>query len=106
MRVTCQFHAPAALDLGLHPPVPMERQAGWTPEPIGMAQSRHKCLVLAENWATIPRTLDMHPSHTSVAKCLLHRQHSPSALYRPTTECCLGKYGILVDYDIHKKNIN
>jgi hypothetical protein len=74
-----------------------------------MVQSRHKCLVHAENSAAISRTLDMHPSqyaeYTSAAKCLLHREHRPSALHKTTNECCLGKYIISVDYDSHKKNI-
>jgi len=79
---------------GVTSPVPIQRQAGWTPEPIRLIRSRHNCLFHSENWATIPRTLDMHLSHyaeyTSAAKCLLHIKHSPSALHRTTNECCLG----------------
>jgi len=73
-----------------------------------MFRSRHKCVVRAENWATTPRTLDLHPSHyaeyTSASMCLLHREKCPSALHRPTNKCCLGKYITSVDYDSHKIN--
>jgi hypothetical protein len=49
MEASGQLHAPAALPSGKEPPVPMEQEAGWAPEPAWTLWSKEKCLSPAGN---------------------------------------------------------
>jgi hypothetical protein len=42
MKVSDQFHAPAALTPGIEPPVPIGQEAGWAPESAWTLWRREK----------------------------------------------------------------
>jgi hypothetical protein len=57
--VSCQPHAPAALPPGKEPPVRIQWEAGWTPEPVWMLWRRVKSFLC---WESNPGRPALRPS--------------------------------------------